>query len=148
MGEPLKIQQKIEDVIDYATPLIQKWPKLHRYTLGERILNQMYDIADKSEAANRKYYKKTTMQEIDVKLAQLLRMVRRAHRTTYQRTVTNRETGKQVQKATPILDTHHYEVWAGKITEIGRMLGGWMKSINAKSAQAADAFHSDTGDVP
>lgn len=117
----LSIQQKIEDMIDYATPAIQRWPKLFRYTLGERILNQMYTIAELTEAANRKYYKKNTMQEIDVKLAQLMRMVRRAARTECR-------AGTDSEKSYKLVDGHKYEVWSGKIIEIGKMLGGWMKS--------------------
>lgn len=118
----LNIQQKIEDMIDYAAPIIQRWPKLHRYTLGERILNQMYAIAELCEAANRKQHKYTTMQDMDVKLAVLQQMVRRANRIRYQ----NREHSAQ------LLDNHKYEVYSGMIIEIGRMLGGWMKAVNAR----------------
>ena len=121
----LTIQQKIEDMIDYATPIIQRWPKLHRYTLGERILNQMYTIAELCEAANRKQHKYATMQDMDVKLAVLQQMVRRANRITYQ----NRE------HITKLLDNHKYEVFSGQITEIGRMLGGWIKAVNARKNQ-------------
>lgn len=120
--------QKVEDMIDYAMPIIERWPKLHRYTLGERITNQMYDIAELCTAAQMKYYKKTTMQEIDIKKAQLLQMVRRANRIEYQA-----KDGKR-----RLLNVQHYEVWSAKIIEIGRMLGGWMKAISERKPTQHD----------
>ena len=136
MGETMHIQQKIEDMIDYQDEVIAKWPKFHKYTLGERITDQAYTIADLCEHANRHYYKKNTMQEIDVKLAQLMRMVRRANRRTYQKTVKDRKTGEQKTITLQLLDNHKYNVWSEKITEIGKMLGGWMKATGGRRTDA------------
>lgn len=127
MDESKTTRQKVEDMIDYATPIIERWPKLYRYTLGERIMNQMYEIAELCTAAQTKYYKKTTMQDIDIKKEQLLQMVRRASRTQYD---ANGKNGENVKKQ--LLSAQNYEVWSAKILEIGKLLGGWIKSISER----------------
>ena len=35
MSDSRTTSQKVEDMIDYASPIIDRWPKLYRYTLGE-----------------------------------------------------------------------------------------------------------------
>lgn len=127
MDEKRTTGQMVEDMITYATPIIMRWPKLFRYTLGERIMNQMYEISELCTAAEMKYYKKTTMQEIDIKKAQLLKMVRRAVQTKYE--VKGRE-GRSEQRTLITIGT--YEEWSGRIVTIGRMLGGWMKQISER----------------
>ena len=120
MSDSRTTSQKVEDMIDYASPIIDRWPKLYRYTLGERILNKMYDISELCTAAELKYYKKTTMQEIDIAKNQLQKLIRRASRTKY----TTRD-GKERM----VLSAQHYGVWSEKLVEIGKLLGGWMKAI-------------------
>lgn len=127
MDEKRTTGQMVEDMITYATPIIMRWPKLFRYTLGERIMNQMYEISELCTAAEMKYYKKTTMQEIDIKKAQLLKMVRRAVQTKYE--VKGCE-GRSEQRTLITIGT--YEEWSGRIVTIGRMLGGWMKQISER----------------
>lgn len=127
MDESKTTRQKVEDMIDYAMPIIERWPKLHRYTLGERIVNQMYDIAELCTAAQMKYFKKTTMQDIDIKKEQLLQMVRRASRTQYD---ARGRDGATVKKQ--LLPVQNYEAWSEKILEIGRLLGGWIKSVSER----------------
>jgi len=123
MSDSRTTSQKVEDMIDYASPIIDRWPKLYRYTLGERILNKMYDISELCTAAELKYYKKTTMQEIDIAKNQLQKLIRRASRTKY----TTRD-GKERM----VLSAQHYGVWSEKLVEIGKLLGGWMKAISER----------------
>lgn len=67
----------------------------------------------------KKYYRKTTTQELDVELEWLRHLVRMA-------------ADKECcgPKFAPPLSTHQYEVWARFNNEIGCMLGGYIKSLN------------------
>lgn len=116
--------QKVEDMIDYAAPLIDRWPKLYKHTLGERIMDKMYQLSEICTAAELKYYKKTTLQELDIQNHMLQKLVRRAARTEYSMRQKDGTQGKRF-----LLNGQHYSVWSEKITEIGKLIGGWMKSV-------------------
>lgn len=57
-------------------------------------------------------YKKTTLQELDVEKEKLLAYLRLAHTLGF-------------------LPIKKYEIWCEKAVEIGKMLGGWLKTVNA-----------------
>ena len=60
-------------------------------------------------AANKKYTKRTTLQELDVEIAALKVYLRIAYDLKY-------------------LPPKKYEVWSGMMVEIGKMVGGWIRS--------------------
>lgn len=119
MADTMVIQQKIEDMILYSENQINQFPKLYRYTLGERMLETIYLEAELAEAANRKYFKKTTLQDLDIKNATMQMLVRHGHIAKFK----DRNGALRT-----IINDHHYEVWSEKLNEIGRMIGGWIKS--------------------
>ena len=53
----LSIIQKTYDLIKYYVPIIERFPKVHKFTVGDRIINQLYDLLEgliKAKYANRK----------------------------------------------------------------------------------------------
>jgi hypothetical protein len=108
--EPLKIKQKIEDMIAYAYIVLAQFPKSEKHTLAAEIKKSMFRLLELVIACNKKYFKKTTMQELDVELDMLRSYVRLAVTLKF-------------------IPLKKYEIWAGYLTEIGKMIGGWMKSI-------------------
>ena len=76
-GEPFKILEKIFDMIGYAYPALAQFPKSEKFGLVadiKRILDQMLELTIE---AQKKYYKKTTLQELDVCVAKLKAYLRR-----------------------------------------------------------------------
>ena len=55
---------------------------------------------------------------MDIELTMLKRMIRTAKDMRY-------------------LDTKKYKIWSEKLIEIGKMLGGWVKSVKMKNKDAA-----------
>lgn len=114
-GEPFKILEKVFDMIGYAYPALAQFPKSEKFSLVvdiKRILDQMLELTIE---AQKKYYKKTTLQELDVCVAKLKAYLRLSFNLKY-------------------LPMHKYEIWAGMVVEIGKMLGGWLKTVNQKPA--------------
>ena len=68
--------------------------------------------------AFKRYHKKTTLTDMDIELTMLKRMIRTAKDMRY-------------------LDTKKYKIWSEKLIEIGKMLGGWVKSVKMKNKDAA-----------
>ena len=111
--EQLKIYQKIYDMIVYGNNCLLQFPRSERYALATEIKKAMYTLLRLAIAANKKYYKKTTLQEMDVELETLKTFIRVAADPKFK-----------------YLGLKQYENWSKMLSEIGRMLGGWVKAIN------------------
>lgn len=111
--EELKIYQKVYDMIAYGNNCLLQFPRSERYALATEIKNSMYTLLRLVVAANKKYYKKTTLQEMDVELETLKTFIRVAADPKFK-----------------YLGLKQYENWSKMLSEIGRMLGGWMKTVN------------------
>lgn len=116
--------QKIEDMIAFASPIIGRWPPFYRYTLGEDVYRQMIQLLRLATKARLKYYNKTTLQELDTEKEILKVFVRQANATEF--------CDKKGEKR-KLLSDHTYGVWAEKLTEIGKLIGGWIQGINKKN---------------
>jgi four helix bundle protein len=106
----LKIRQKCEDLIIYGYGALRQFPKSERHVLSQEIRATMLAILRLIIVANRRYFKKTTMQELDAELDILRSQIRIAMELQF-------------------LPFQKYEVWSRHVDEIGRMVGGWMKSL-------------------
>ena len=109
---PMLIQQKIEDMILYGNKALLGFPRAERYAMAADIKRSMYALYRLVVAANKKYFKKTTLQDADVELAILRNFIRLA-----------------ANKELRYLPINKYENWAKMLDEIGRMLGGWIKAM-------------------
>ena len=107
--EDLHIQQKIYDMILYAYPALEQMPKSQKFSLAQDMKHCMNEIMRLTISANKKYTKRTTLQELDVEIAALKVYLRIAYDLRY-------------------LPPKKYEVWSGMLVEIGKMVGGWIKS--------------------
>ena len=111
-GNDLRILQKTEDMILYANKALEQFPRSERYALAADIKQTMYSFYRLIITANKKYYKKTTLQDADVELEVLRGLIRLA-----------------ANKEMRYLPMKKYENWAKMLSEIGRMLGGWIKAM-------------------
>ncbi len=94
----------------YGYQALTQFPKSEKFALAVDIKRCMDQILEREIEAQKKYYKKTTLQDLDVELAKLKAYLRLAHDLRF-------------------LPLKKYELWSAKVVEIGKMLGGWLKSI-------------------
>ncbi|WP_100523428.1 diversity-generating retroelement protein Avd [Mycobacteroides abscessus] len=106
----LVILQKCYDMIQYGYICLRQYPKSEKHTLAAETKTCMLSLLKLIIQANKRYYKKTTLQDIDVELETLRHYIRLAQGLTF-------------------LPFNKYENWTKMLSEIGRLLGGWMKSI-------------------
>jgi hypothetical protein len=57
----------------------------------------------------KRYYKKTTLEDLDIELDLLRELVSESFESK-------------------LINVHKYEVWSRYINEIGKMIGGWIRS--------------------
>jgi len=108
--ENLKIKQKTEDMIKYGYTALRQFPKSEKFALGQDIKRAMVALLEQIIRANRSREKRPLMGAIDIELEILRTQVRLAMELKF-------------------LPFAQYEAWSGHLAEIGRMLGGWLKSL-------------------
>ena len=109
--EGLRIKTKIEDMIVYGNICLKQFPKHERYVLASEIRTCMYRILGICVEANHRYYKKTTLTELDIELDKL---------RSYLRLSANPDL--------KYLSVDKYGRWSSLVDEIGRLLGSWIQS--------------------
>jgi len=106
----LKILAKLEELDSYSHRVLIQYPKYEKHVLAAEIRNTLAQLIKLTIRTGKKYYKKTTLQDLDIEVEYLRSLVRKSHKLKY-------------------INDHRYKVWSSHINEIGRMVGGWMKNI-------------------
>ena len=107
----LLIYKKYTDLYFYAYNLLEKYPKAEKFALVTDIKNSMNNViknifyAQKVSDSKKLYY-------LNIIDAELL----------FQRFATRLSYNKKY------ISPNNYKTWSMKTAEIGRMLGGWMRS--------------------
>jgi hypothetical protein len=109
LAEELKLLQKTYDMIQYGYICLRQYPKSEKHTLAAETKRAMFGLLEAIVMANKRYYKKNAIQDADVQLDILRYYVRLA-----------RDLG--------FLPVGKYENWSKMLSEIGKMVGGWLKS--------------------
>jgi hypothetical protein len=115
--ESFILKEKIGDMMKYGYPLTMQFSRKNR-ELADQMRVCMLTLYRKAVEIEKKYYKKTTTQELDVELDVLRHLVRMAADKDFCGT-----------KYAPPLTAQQYKVWATKNDEIGRLIGGYIKSL-------------------
>ena len=104
----LSVIQKTYDCIKWYVPIIERLPKIHKFTLGDRIINQLYDLLEGLIQAKYAKNKLTQLESLNTKL-DILR---------YQ---------TRMMLDFNKMSVERYEYAIKLINEIGTELGGWIK---------------------
>lgn len=110
-SEPKRALQKIEDMMDYTYPVLQQFPRSEKQAMVLDIKRCMDVMLERCIEAEKAYYKKTTLRELDVAIAKCRTYVKMAYRLKF-------------------MSYKKFEIINDYLSEIGRMVGGWIKSMN------------------
>ena len=108
--DKLTIVTKTNFLLDEIYDAIQQYPKSEKYLLGADTKQAGLTFYRLIVTAVKKYYKKTTLRDADVELLELKNFIRMGHSRRY-------------------MNTRRYERLSRAIEEVGRMLGGWIQSM-------------------
>lgn len=107
------------------------FPNCHKYTLTQGIRQAYLDIYNLTTEAQKRYHKKTTLTQLDVRHEQLRMMIHLAHELG----LFGYSAGR---KDTEAPGEHRFLVMLRMVDELGRMIGGWVKSeVQGASAMSA-----------
>ncbi len=104
------IFSKTYDLALWLLPQVTKFPRAHRFGLGERVIRQVLDFQEALlKAGLSKQKRASLLDEADIQLALLRQNLR-------------------LCKDLELIKMNQYEHVSNMLTEIGRLLGGWKKS--------------------
>ena len=109
--DALIILQKHQDLMGYLLPILHRAPKAWRFTLIGRIIDSMLTMATLMVEANQRQNKLDALYRLDRELEKLRLLCRLA-----------------VQPDIRVLTVKQYGLMSERTDEIGRILGGWLKS--------------------
>ena len=131
------LKEKIADMHKYGKKEVSTFPR-RETRLADEIRSSMLTMYRLSIEIEKKYYKKTTLQELDVELEILQHLIRLASdKDYYHQRLPKKKNGETVRNdkgevvyisISPPLAFHKYEVWSRMLREIGRLIGGYIKS--------------------
>jgi len=112
--DELRIRKHTEEMIGYAYIALKQFPKAERHVLSAEIRAACWRLLRLIIICNKRYFKKTTLQELDAELDLLRSLVRMAHELGF-------------------LPLKKYEHLARDLDAIGGMTGNWIKAMRARA---------------
>jgi hypothetical protein len=108
----LAIIQKTYDLIQWYVPILNRLPREHKFMIGDRIINRLYDLLEGLIAARYASDKRSRLEQLNSSL-DILR-----HQT-------------RLLLDFDLVATSRYEYAGKQINSIGSDLGGWIKQQKA-----------------
>ena len=97
------------------------FPNCHKYTLTQGIRQAFVDVYNLVTEAQKRYHKKTTLTQLDVRHEQLRMLINLAHELG----LFGFSAGRKDALAP---GAHRHLVIVRMVDELGRMIGGWVKT--------------------
>ena len=104
---------------------LNHFPRHEKYALANRIRNTAYELYDLITEAQKRYFKKTTLTELDITHEKLRMQFMLANELGYFAFTS----GKEVKESKEMLEQHRYLAINSVVDELGRMIGGWIEKI-------------------
>ncbi len=110
----LKAVPKLYDVIMWLMSRVEKFPRSQKFTLGDRIVNLALDTLELLIEATYTRNRLTLLRKVNVQLEKLRFLIRLSHDFK-------------------LISTRQYTYISGEIDEVGKLVGGWIKSQSTAS---------------
>lgn len=120
MPELPPIVTKAYDFALWLLPRVQDFPRSSRFILGDRLIATMLDVLEGFVEASHRRDKRAVLEDVSAKLDRLRLLIR-------------------LSKDLKLVNLKRYEYAAGVLTELGAMLGGWLKQQGGREATPREA---------
>lgn len=112
---------------------LNHFPKAERYGLALEIRRASYDVYALIVECQKRYHKKTTLTQLDIRHEQLRMLVRLAHELGYFGFKDGTHDSEKGRAA------HRYLTLSRLVDELGKMIGGWIVADRVKDERKAAA---------
>lgn len=117
-----ELNQRFVETAKLMNVYLNHFPRFEKYALVQQIRVCMYDVYAFIVEGQKRYHKKTTLTNLDIRHEQWRMLVNLAHSLGY----FEFKDGKASDKAPASLAAHRFLAISRMIDEIGRMIGGWI----------------------
>jgi hypothetical protein len=111
----MEVITKAYDLIVWSSQHLARFPRSHRFTLGDRLAHRLYDVLELLIRARYERERAATLKSVNLEL-ELLRFQFR------------------LAKDLKCLSLESYGAAARALNEVGRLVGGWLKQTAARTA--------------
>jgi hypothetical protein len=111
----LPILQKVYDLIKWYVPILSRLPRDHKYTLGDRLIANLYTLLDDLITAQYEREKLPLLKSVNTHLEIIRYQTRLLHEFE-------------------LIHTPRYEHAAKLTNDIGTDLGGWIRQQHSKTS--------------
>jgi hypothetical protein len=109
MGTEVPAVTKLYDIILWLFPHMEKFPRTHKFTIGDRMATLLLDTLEELLEAAYSREKRDHLHKVNMNLEKLRYMIR-------------------ISKDMKLISLRKYEYLSVEINELGRMVGGWARA--------------------
>ena len=119
-----KLDRKFVDFARQMNLYLNHFPKHEKYGLSLQIRNAAYDVYGYVVESQKRYHKKTSLTNLDIRHEQLRMLIRLAFELGY----FEFDNGERDDGHPEQLAAKRYTALSSRIDELGRMIGGWLNA--------------------
>ena len=117
-----ELNQKFIETAKLMNIYLNHFPKFEKYALAQQIRVCMYEVYGLIVESQKRYHKKTTLTNLDIRHEQWRMFVNLANSLGY----FEFKDGKEADKSPAKMAAHRFLAMSRLIDELGRMIGGWI----------------------
>jgi hypothetical protein len=120
-----QLNRKYMEFIKLLNIYLNHFPRHEKYALANRIRSTAYELYDLISEAQKRYFKKTTLTELDITHEKLRMQLCLAHELGYFAF----KSGKAIEESKDDTGSRRFVTISAMVDELGRMIGGWIQKI-------------------
>ena len=121
--------RKYIDFLKQLNLYLNHFPRHEKYALCQSIRQDAYNVFDLMVEGQKRYYKRTSLSNMDVKFEQLKAKILLAYHLGY----FEFKDGKTDEKNPTTTSEKRFAVLSRMADELGRMIGGWIKKVKEEN---------------
>jgi len=130
MHDEAKLDRKFTEFAKLMNIHLNHFPKHEKYGLALEIRRAAYEMYGYIVEAQKRYHKKTTLTNLDIRHEQLRMLIRLAHSLGY----FGFKAGKIAEESSIEQGEHRYLALSKLVDELGKMVGGWIVSARQRES--------------
>lgn len=133
LHDEARLDRKFIQLAKLMNIYLNHFPKHEKYGLALEIRQAAYDVYGYIVEAQKRYHKKTTLTNLDIRHEQLRMLVRLANALGYFAFKDSRKTDRIPTETAE----HRYLALSRLVDEIGKMVGGWIVADRKASRETS-----------
>ncbi|MDD2664383.1 MAG: four helix bundle protein [Dechloromonas sp.] len=124
------LNRKFVEMAQLMNVYLNHFPRHEKYALSQQIRTAAYDVYSLIVEAQKRYHKKTTLTQLDIRHEQLRMLINLAFELGYFAF----KDGTPSEEKPAKLARHRHLAISRLVDELGRMIGGWLVSERQREA--------------